>query len=57
MATFELRKTESYSGITVDIVKIDDDGKEWLIPMDEGNSDYQQYLIDTDGGLSPERRN
>lgn len=21
------------------------------IPIDEGNSDYQQYLIDTDGGL------
>ena len=22
------------------------------IPVDEGNKDYQQYLIDTDGGLS-----
>lgn len=21
------------------------------IPFDEGNTDYQQYLIDTDGGL------
>lgn len=23
-------------------------------PSDPENSDYQQYLIDTDGGLSPE---
>lgn len=21
------------------------------IPIDEGNADYQQYLVDTDGGL------
>lgn len=26
-------------------------GKEWCVPQDEANSDYQQYLIDTDGGL------
>lgn len=23
----------------------------WSIPLDESNSDYQQYLIDTNGGL------
>ena len=33
------------------IVRIDEDGSEWFIPQDEANSDYQQYLIDTDGGL------
>jgi hypothetical protein len=22
-----------------------------LIPVDENNADYQQYLVDTDGGL------
>ncbi len=33
------------------IVRTDDDGKKWSIPADENNSDYQQYLIDTDGGL------
>jgi hypothetical protein len=24
--------------------RIDADGKEWFIPMDEANSDYQRYL-------------
>ena len=33
------------------IIRIDDDGKEWGIPNDPANSDYQKYLIDTDGGL------
>jgi hypothetical protein len=27
------------------------DGKVWGIPADESNAMYQQYLIDTDGGL------
>jgi hypothetical protein len=26
------------------IKRIDPDGKEWWIPMDEANSDYQRYL-------------
>jgi hypothetical protein len=33
------------------IIRTDDDGKEWSIPEDPANSDYQKYLIDTDGGL------
>lgn len=33
------------------IVAEDENGKVWTIPFDESNSDYQQYLIDTDGGL------
>ncbi len=27
------------------------DGTIWNIPADDANSDYRQYLIDTDGGL------
>lgn len=34
----------------ISLVKIDDDVISF-IPFDEGNVDYQQYLIDTDGGL------
>ncbi len=33
------------------ITGIDDNGTTWGIPMDETNSDYKQYLVDTDGGL------
>lgn len=33
------------------IKKTDIDGTVWAIPVDEANADYQQYLIDTDGGL------
>ena len=51
MAIFEIRETETVFGVVRDIVKIDDDGTKWLIPVDEANADYQQYLIDTDGGL------
>lgn len=34
------------------IIRIDEDGTEWVIPEDPANSDYQKYLTDTDGGLS-----
>lgn len=27
------------------LVKIENDGKEWFIPTDPANSDYQAYLI------------
>ena len=30
---------------------VKDDGNILLIPIDDGNADYQQYLIYTDGGL------
>ena len=33
------------------IKRTDLDGAEWWIPEDEANSDYQQYLVNTDGGL------
>ena len=26
------------------VKRIDDDGKEWFIPLDPANSDYQEYL-------------
>jgi hypothetical protein len=33
------------------ILRDNGDGTVSHIPMDESNSDYQQYLVDTDGGL------
>jgi len=40
MTTYEIRQ-----GLQGDIlVKIDEDGTESFVPMDEGNSDYQRYL-------------
>jgi hypothetical protein len=36
------------------IKALDDNGVIYGIPIDEANADYQQYLIDTDGGLSTE---
>ena len=35
----------------VQIIRNEDNGDVWYIPADEANADYQQYLIDTDGGL------
>lgn len=32
------------------VLRTGQNGTSW-IPIDEANSDYQQYLIDTDGGL------
>ncbi len=40
MTTYELRKTED----TEQLFKIDEDGKEWAVPQDPANSDYQRYL-------------
>lgn len=41
---YEIREAES-SGIPVtNVVKIDDDGLETFIPVDEYNADYIQYL-------------
>ncbi len=34
------------------IKRTDDDGTIWFIPFENENSDFQKYLIDTDGGLS-----
>jgi hypothetical protein len=33
------------------VLRIMEDGAVSSIPVDEGNADYQQYLVDTDGGL------
>jgi hypothetical protein len=40
MTIYELRETEKGE----QLFKIDEDGKEWAVPMDESNSDYQAYL-------------
>lgn len=36
---------------TVVILRENEDGSSTWIPSDEANADYQQYLLDTDGGL------
>jgi len=35
---------DSISGQVVSVIRTDDDGKVYGIPMDEGNTDYQAYL-------------
>lgn len=40
--------THSLTGSPESILRIEDGAH---IPFEEGNIDYQQYLIDTDGGL------
>jgi hypothetical protein len=42
MSNYEIRKLQFPD--RDNLVRIDDDGKEWVIPMDESNSDYQRYL-------------
>jgi hypothetical protein len=41
MTTFEMRKNEEGDDL---LFKIEENGKEWSVPMVEGNSDYQRYL-------------
>lgn len=36
---------------TIVIVRENQDGSVTWIPSDENNTDYRQYLADTDGGL------
>ena len=36
------------------IKKIDSDGKEWIVPIDEANTDYQEYLAWVAEGNTPE---
>jgi hypothetical protein len=37
------REVTNEMGLTY-IEKTEDDGKIWIVPMDESNSDYQAYL-------------
>ena len=41
MTTYEIRKDEEGNDL---LFKIEENGKEWSVPMVEGNSDYQAYL-------------
>jgi hypothetical protein len=41
---FELREVEFMSNTVEQIVMIEEDGKEWLIPTEPANSNYQAYL-------------
>lgn len=45
---YQIRISQSLGAV---IIRTDEDGKEWSIPEDPENSDYKQYLVDTDGGL------
>lgn len=48
---YELVSINALDGANYVIRREDEDGKVWFIPVDKANVDYQQYLIDTDGGL------
>jgi hypothetical protein len=37
---------------TTIIVRVDDDGKQWFIPTDPSNRDYQRYLNPEAGQLN-----
>ena len=41
MTTYEIRKDEVGNDL---LFKIEENGKEWSVPMVEGNSDYDAYL-------------
>jgi hypothetical protein len=41
---FELKEVEFMSNTVEQIVMIEEDGKEWMIPADPANSHYQAYL-------------
>lgn len=45
---YEIRVSQSLGAC---IIRTDEDGKEWSIPEDSENTDYRQYLVDTEGGL------
>ena len=51
MPKYELFPVEFYESTYYAILRHDDDGVTYTIPSDPRNSDYQRYLIDTDGGL------
>jgi hypothetical protein len=41
MTTYEIRKDEAGNDL---LFKIEENGKEWSVPIDPANSDYQRYL-------------
>lgn len=51
---YEIIEDEYMGKIVTQIKAVNELGNVMWIPMDEANADYQQYLIDTDGGLSSE---
>jgi hypothetical protein len=48
---YEVIVIEKFDGNIVNIKSIDENGKTWCFPLEGSNAMYQQYLIDTDGGL------
>jgi hypothetical protein len=45
---------DSMSGIEISVIVTMDDGKEWSVPFDEANTDYQAYLKFLEDGGIPE---
>jgi hypothetical protein len=41
---FQIRQIEVMSNVIEQLVMIEENGKEWCIPQDPANSDYQAYL-------------
>ena len=53
-----MRYKKTIDGITelessLCIKKIDSNGKEWIVPKDEANTDYQEYLTWSAEGNTP----
>jgi hypothetical protein len=49
---FELREVEVMSNVFEQIVMIEDNGKEWMVPQDPANSNYQAYLASLEEKLA-----
>lgn len=48
---YKIVEIETITGLSIFITRLREDGLTDIFPIDEANADYQQYLIDTDGGL------
>lgn len=48
---YELIEIDIHGDVNRVVKRVSEAGEEAFIPVDETNADYQQYLIDTDGGL------
>ena len=51
MRTYKIISSEFYGETSYSVEATFEDGSVWSIPFNEANADYQQYLVDTDGGL------